>query len=109
MCGLAVKKETTVWNLIAMPLIPFITCTINFYAMAFMPLLLANEDYFAIPKSELGKANAMTIIWTQILPLIMTPFMTFVYETIGRRIPVTYSMLSTNFFIWLMPKVAPNF
>lgn len=49
LCGLAVKKETTVWNLIAMPLIPFITCTINFYAMTFMPLLLANKDYFAIP------------------------------------------------------------
>ncbi len=43
------------------------------------------------------------------LPLMLTPFITFVYETIGRRIPLIYAMLSTNLLIWLMPYVAPNF
>ena len=38
--GMAVKKDTTYWNIMLMPLLPFITCTINFYATAFMPLLL---------------------------------------------------------------------
>jgi len=90
-------------------MLPFITCSINFYAMAFMPLLLASEDYYAIPKNELGRATSLTLIWSQLLPLIFTPFMTFVYETIGRRIPIYYSLLCTNFLIWLMPKVAPNF
>ena len=91
-----------------MPMLPFITCTINFYAMAFIPLLLASPDYFDIDKSNLGKATALTLIWASLLPLIMTPFMTFVYEGIGRRIPVTYSLLTTNILIWMMPKVAPN-
>ena len=103
------KRETTIWNLIAMPMLPFITCTINFYATAFMPLLLASEDYFAIPPSELGRATAVVIIWSQMLPLVLTPFLAYVYEIIGRRIPVTYALLSTNVLIWLMPKVAPNF
>lgn len=62
--GLSVKKETTVWNLIVMPLLPFITCTINFYAMAFLPLLLESEDHFAIEESELGKATSIVIIWS---------------------------------------------
>ena len=92
-----------------MPMLPFITCTINFYATAFMPLLLASEDYFAIPPSELGRATAVVIIWSQMLPLVLTPFLAYVYEIIGRRIPVTYALLSTNVLIWLMPKVAPNF
>lgn len=39
----------------------------------------------------------------------MTPFLTYVYETIGRRIPVSYALLSMNLFIWLMPRVAPNY
>ena len=47
--GMYVKKETTIWNLIAMPMLPFITCCVNFYSMTFLPLLLENKDYFAIP------------------------------------------------------------
>ena len=92
-----------------MPLLPFITCTINFYAMAFMPLLLENKDYYAIPESELGRATSIVLIWSQLLPLMMTPFMTYVYEMVGRRLPVTYSLICTNILVCMMPKVAPNF
>lgn len=92
-----------------MPMLPFITCTINFYAMAFIPLLLASPDYFDVEKENLGKATAMTLIWAALLPLLLTPFMTFVYEGIGRRIPVAYSLVCTNLLIWMMPKVAPSF
>ena len=91
-----------------MPMLPFITCTINFYAMAFIPLLLASPDYYDVDRSNLGKATALTLMWAALLPLILTPFMTFVYEGIGRRIPVTYSLLSTNLLICLMPRVAPS-
>lgn len=107
--GLVVKRDTTIANVIAMPMLPFITCTINFYSSAFMPLLLASEDYFAIPSSQLGRATATVTIWAQLLPLIMTPFMTYVYEVVGRRVPVTYSLITTNILVWLMPKIAPNF
>ena len=109
MCGLSVKKDTTIGNLIVMPLLPFITCTINFYAMAFLPLLLESPDHYDISKRNLGKATSMVIIWSQMLPLMATPFLTYVYETIGRRLPVTYALLSTNLLVWLMPKVAPSF
>ena len=47
--GMYVKKETTIYNLIAMPMLPFITCCVNFYSMTFLPLLLENKNYFAIP------------------------------------------------------------
>ena len=107
--GLAVKKDTTYANVVVMPLLPFITCTINFYAMAFMPLLLEHEDYFAIPASELGKATAAVLIWSQLLPLLATPFLTYVYEAVGRRLPVAYALLTTNLLVWLMPKCAPDF
>jgi len=46
-----------------MPMLPFISCTINFYAMAFIPLLLGSPDYFNVDSSNLGKATAMTLIW----------------------------------------------
>ena len=62
--GMYVKKETTIWNLIAMPMLPFITCCVNFYSMTFLPLLLENKDYFNIPQSELGRANSIVIIWS---------------------------------------------
>ena len=97
------KKDTTYWNLIVMPLLPFITCTVNFYAMAFMPILLESKDYFAIPENELGKATSIVIVWSQMLPLICTPFLTYVCETIGRRFPVAYALLTTNLLIWMLP------
>ena len=31
------------------------------------------------------------------------------YETIGRRFPVAYALLTTNLLIWMLPQVAPNF
>ena len=37
-----------------------------------------------------------------------TPFMTYVYELVGRRIPIAFALLTTNVIIFLMPKVAPN-
>lgn len=109
MCGLLVKRETTWHNIAVMPLLPFVSGTINFYSTTFLPLLLQHEDYFAIPESELGKATAVVIIWAALLPLILTPFLTYVFETVGRRIPVTYALLSSNVLFWIMPKVAPNF
>ena len=92
-----------------MPLLPFITCTINFYSSAFIPLLLASDDYFGIDKNDLGKATSKVIVWSQILPIMATPFMTYVYELVGRRIPIAFVLLSTNIIIFIMPKVAPNF
>ena len=109
LCGIAVKKDTTYLNLIALPMLPFITCTVNFYALAFMPLLLQSEDYFSVNPDQLGKATSEVIIWTQLFTLIMTPFMMYVYETVGRRIPVAYALLSTNLLVFLLPKVSPNF
>ena len=35
--------------------------------------------------------------------------MTFIYEMVGRRIPIWYSMLVTNALIFMMPRVAPDF
>jgi len=35
--------------------------------------------------------------------------LTYVYETVGRRIPLTYALLCTNLLFWMMPRVAPNF
>ena len=86
-----------------MHLLPFITCTVNFYAMAFMPILLQSKDYYAIPESELGRATSTVIVWSQMLPLISTPFLTYVYETIGRRFPVAYALLTTNLLVFLLP------
>jgi len=74
-----------------------------------MPLLLESSDYFNIEKSTLGKATSMTLIWATVIPLILTPVIAFLYEGIGRRIPVIASMIIIHVTIWLMPQVSPNF
>ena len=95
--------------MIVIPLVPFIAATISFYSTTFLPLLLQHVDYFHISQSELGKATSTAIVWSQILPLIFTPFLTYVYEILGRRIPIIYSLFCSNLLFWLIPKVAPNY
>ena len=41
--------------------------------------------------------------------MVFTPFLTYFYETIGRRIPLIYALLCTNLLFWLIPKVSPDF
>ena len=64
LCGISVKKDTTSWNLAVIPLIFFISGSFNFYTTTFLPLLLQHEDYFDIPKSELGQATALVLLWS---------------------------------------------
>ncbi len=58
-----VKRETTIWNAIAMPMMPFILVSVNTFVLLVTPLILEDEDYFAIPKNEIGRATAKTLIW----------------------------------------------
>ena len=106
--GMQVKRETTIWNVISMPMMPLLTICVNSFVLLVTPLILEDEDYFAIPKDELGRATAKTLIWSQLLPIMVTPFTTFVYELMGRRIPITYALICTNVLVFLMPKVAPS-
>ncbi len=51
---MVVKKETTLWNLIGMALLPaIVACAIGFLN-AMMPLILEDKDYYDIDESLLG-------------------------------------------------------
>ena len=106
--GLQVKRDTTTWNVLVFPLLPFIAGTINFYSTSFLPLLLEDSEYYNVSQSDLGTATSFIILWASILPLILTPFLTYVYEAMGRRIPIIYALLCTNLMFMMMPRAAPN-
>ena len=46
--GFVVKRETTVWNLIAMSLNPAIVSSIVSFLNTMVPMLLQSEDYYGI-------------------------------------------------------------
>ena len=52
--GMVVKKDTTIWNLIAMSAFPGLMAGNVSFLSALLPLILQSEDFYAIDKSELG-------------------------------------------------------
>ena len=43
------------------------------------------------------------------MPIILFPFLTYIYEVLGRRLTICYALFSTVLLVMLMPLVAPNF
>lgn len=106
--GLSVKKDTSYLNLLAMPLNPFVVSASCTFVSATMPLLLADGEYFGIDKSELGRTTSWILSVTMLVTLIATPFVAFVFEIFGRRLPLMTVMTLSVILIWLIPRVAPN-
>ena len=108
-CGMAVKKNATAWNVFAEPLLCFLGISEVFYQLKIMPLLLKSEDHYAIPTSELDAASTTVIVCSCASSLIMAPIITYLYEIAGRRFTILYSLFSTVLLLILMPIVAPSF
>ena len=77
--------------------------------MTILPLLLESEDHYAIPKETLGESSATVIVWAQVMPIIMLPFLTYIYEVVGRCLTINYALISMVILVPLMPLAAPNF
>ena len=106
--GLKVKKDTTRANIIAIPLLFFVCSTANFYSSTLLPLLLADKKYFGIKQSELGTATSTVIFWAQVVPLVTFPLYAFIFEFLGRRIPILFSMCFILVSNYYYPRVAPQ-
>ena len=51
---MSVKKETSVWNLIALLVAPMVAITAGAYVNSQMPYLLQDPGYFGIPFEKVG-------------------------------------------------------
>ena len=71
--------------------------------------MLASADYFAISGDEIGRAMSTVIISAQILPLLLAPITTYLYEILGRRTTLTCVVIIITIPSFFQPIIAPHF
>lgn len=103
------KRETTVYNLLALPLITMIAVAAGGFVNANMPFLLRDESYFNYKFSEVGDRTGRALFWAYLASTIVTPFLGYVYDTVGRFWFMIPSMFLLSFFMAILPYTSPNF
>ena len=103
------KRETTVWNLVALPLTSMIAVAAGGFVNANMPFLLRDEQYFNFQFSEVGDRTGTALFWAYLASTVVTPFLGYVYDTLGRFWFMIPSMFALSFFLAILPFTAPHF
>ena len=102
------KKETTRANILSIYLLYFISGSVSFYTNALMILILKDPAYYDIPESEIGRTTGTILFWSNIIPIIFFPFYAFIFELIGRRIPLLGGIFLLAITCFFYPWLAPN-
>lgn len=74
-----------------------------------MPYLLRDADYFDIPFNQTGRAAGQVLFYAYLISTIVTPFLGYVYDLVGRfwfMIPACFAL---TFFLSIVPFSSPHF
>ena len=107
--GIKIKKDTTVWNLIALFMAPMVSVAAGAYVNAQMPYLLQDSSYFDFPFSVTGRRAGEVLFCGYLVATLFTPILGYGYDLIGRfwfMIPTCFLMALQ---VGLMPLSAPYF
>jgi len=105
---MTVKKDTTVWNIVALFAIPATTVTAGAYLNANMPYLLQDEDYFNVPFEEVGRTTGSVMAAGSAISLFLTPFFGYGYDIIGRFWLIIPTCFLIAGMLAIMPYSAPQ-
>lgn len=74
-----------------------------------MPYLLRDKDYFNVPFNQTGRAAGQVLFYAYLISTLVTPFLGYVYDLVGRfwfMIPACFAL---TFFLSIVPFSAPIF
>lgn len=107
--GMSVKRDTTIWNLIAMATWPALLACIVSFISALTPLILHNKDFFGIDQEVIGAKTAETLQYGQIAMVLLFPLISVFVDTSSRSFTASSTMISVALMTWIIPYIAPNF
>ena len=107
--GIKVKKETTIANLMGLLVTPLVAIAAGSYINAMMPYLLQDEAYFGIEFANVGSKAGEVIFWAYLLSTLVTPFMGYVYDILGRFWFIVPSCFFLSLMIAIVPLSSPHF
>ena len=104
-----VKKETTIWNLMAIFVAPLVSVFAGAYVNAMMPYLLQDENYFNIPFENVGSVAGQVLFWGYLISTLVTPTIGYIYDILGRFWFIIPSCFILALQLSLIPYAAPHF
>ena len=107
--GIELKPGYDLKNLWAMPLCLVAATIAGTYTNTEIIFLLQHKDYFNTPKEDIGKRSNALIFYSIPIAMISTFIVGQIFDAIGRRPTLFFSILLGCFCMVLVPYTAPNF
>ena len=103
-----VNEATTIWNLIAIPMI-FGACTmaVSFYNPNVV-YLLRNKEYFNLADSEVSRINSQVVLYSLIVSTAVSVFCGQIYDILGRRGVIIANIALLGLVVITVPFCAPS-
>ena len=70
--------------------------------------LLKSPEYFNIPANEIGRVSNNIIFYGLLFQIIMSLFVGYIYELLGRRLTLSISVLAASVVVAFIPYVSPS-
>ena len=103
-----VKKETTVWNLMAIFIMPIISTAASAYVNVMMPYLLQDKNYFNLAFDSMGQQTGQILFFAFMCSTLVTPFFGYLYDIIGRFWFIIPSCFILSLQVAVIPYSSPH-
>ena len=107
--GVSIKNEFGVWQFISIPALSTATIMIGVYLNAQMAYMLEDKTMFNAPADQIGTLTSQLTTYSLPFSIVMTFFVSYLFEIIGRRLTIFFSYLLTAGIFFLIPYTAPSF
>lgn len=101
--GMQVKKETTLQNVLAIPLIFCTTTAAGAYYNTQQVSLLTDPFYFNVDPAIVGTVEGRVLFYGALVSVIVSVFVGYTFDLFGRRrlIAISYALLVL--LVWTLP------
>ena len=106
--GIKLKKEVSVWNLLAICYIYFLMTTIGGYINVQIVYLLRDKALFDLEEGRQGRVMSNILLVAMICGLVFTAIAGYIYDILSRKIPICLAGLIGAGFLVLIPHTAPS-
>ena len=106
--GIHLKKETSRWNLLAIPYVFFISNSIGGYINVQIIYLLRDSDYFNMDVDYSGRITSNILLIAIFCGLFWTAIAGLIYDYFSRKIPMFLACSVGSFLLLVCPHTAPS-
>lgn len=105
--GIKLKPSYTALNFLAIPFIFFTMAIVGSFTNTQMIFILRDEEYFAVSKENIGSISNDVMFYMILVTTFLSLVFGYIFDIIGRRKTIFFSLLSAAIFMTMVPFMAP--